>query len=89
MNVFSAPPQNRSMDPLEWLARMADHIPDAGKHRTHFYGCYAGFPRAVHRGGRSPTPAWMAVTGLVAFAALALVFACWRIRRLEVSYTTE
>ena len=30
-----------AMDPLEWLARMADHIPDAGKHRTHFYGCYA------------------------------------------------
>jgi hypothetical protein len=23
-----------AMDPLEWLARMADHIPDAGKHRT-------------------------------------------------------
>jgi len=22
------------MDPLEWLARLADHIPDAGKHRT-------------------------------------------------------
>ena len=36
-----------------------------------------------------PTPAWMAVTGLVAFTALVLVFACWRIRRLEVSYTTE
>jgi hypothetical protein len=26
------------MDPLEWLARMADHIPDPGKHRTLFYG---------------------------------------------------
>jgi len=26
-----------AMDPLEWLARLADHIPDAGKHRTHFY----------------------------------------------------
>ena len=26
-----------AMDPLEWLARMADHIPDPGKHRTHFY----------------------------------------------------
>lgn len=36
-----------------------------------------------------PTPAWMAVTGLVAFTALVLVFACWRIRRLEVSYTIE
>jgi len=27
-----------TMDPLEWLARMADHIPDTGKHRTLFYG---------------------------------------------------
>jgi len=27
-----------AMDPLEWLARMTDHIPDPGKHRTH---CYA------------------------------------------------
>jgi hypothetical protein len=27
-----------TMDPLEWLARIADHIPDPGKHRTHFYG---------------------------------------------------
>jgi hypothetical protein len=29
------------MDPLEWLARLADHIPDAGNHRTHFYAYYA------------------------------------------------
>jgi hypothetical protein len=29
------------MDPLEWLARMADHIPDPGKHRTLFYSYYA------------------------------------------------
>jgi len=26
------------MGPLEWLARMADHIPDPGRHRTLFYG---------------------------------------------------
>ena len=25
-----------AMDPLEWLARLADHIPDPGRHRTHF-----------------------------------------------------
>jgi hypothetical protein len=25
-----------AMDPLEWLARLADHIPDPGKHRTRF-----------------------------------------------------
>ena len=30
-----------TMDPLEWLARMADHIPDPGKHRTLSYGHYA------------------------------------------------
>jgi Putative transposase len=30
-----------AMDPLEWLARMSDHIPDPGKHRTHFYANYA------------------------------------------------
>jgi hypothetical protein len=30
-----------TMDPLEWLARLADHIPDPGKHRTLFYGHYA------------------------------------------------
>jgi hypothetical protein len=40
-----------AMDPLEWLARMADHIPDAGKHRTHFYGFYASRVR-VSTGGR-------------------------------------
>ena len=26
-----------AMDPLEWLARLADHIPDTGRHRTPFY----------------------------------------------------
>ena len=30
-----------AMDPLEWLARLADHIPDPGKHRTHLYARYA------------------------------------------------
>ena len=39
-----------AMDPLEWLARRADHIPDAGKHRTHSYAYYANRVR----GQRSP-----------------------------------
>ena len=30
-----------SMDPREWLARMADHIPDPRRHRTLFYAYYA------------------------------------------------
>ncbi len=38
-----------AMDPLEWLARLADHIPDAGKHRTHFYGFYASRVKAYRR----------------------------------------
>jgi hypothetical protein len=29
------------MNPLEWLARMSDHIPDPGRHRTLFFGHYA------------------------------------------------
>jgi len=30
-----------ALDPLEWLARMCDHIPDPGRHRTLAYGHYA------------------------------------------------
>jgi hypothetical protein len=29
------------MDPLEWLARLSDHIPAPGQHRTLFYGEYS------------------------------------------------
>jgi hypothetical protein len=29
-----------AMDPLEWLARMSNHIPDPGQHRTLFCGEY-------------------------------------------------
>jgi hypothetical protein len=36
-----------AMDPLEWLARMADHIPDPGKHRTLLYGHYANRARGA------------------------------------------
>jgi hypothetical protein len=35
------------MDPLEWLARMADHIPDPGKHRTLRYGVYSNRARGA------------------------------------------
>jgi Putative transposase len=38
-----------AMDPLEWLARLSDHIPDPGKHRVHFYGAYACRSRGAHR----------------------------------------
>ena len=36
-----------AMDPLEWLARMADHIPDPGKHRTLMYGVYSNRARGA------------------------------------------
>jgi ABC-type transport system involved in multi-copper enzyme maturation permease subunit len=36
-----------------------------------------------------PTPPWLAVSGLLVFAALVLVFACWRVRRLEVLYSSD
>jgi len=40
-----------AMDPLEWLARLADHIPDPGRHRTHFYAHYVNRVR-----GARPVP---------------------------------
>jgi hypothetical protein len=36
-----------------------------------------------------PTPAWLAISGLLAFSALVMAFVCWRVRRLEVSYSTD
>ena len=38
-----------AMDPMEWLARLSDHIPDPGKHRVHFYGAYACRSRGARR----------------------------------------
>ena len=36
-----------AMDPLEWLARMSDHIPDPGQHLTLFYGEYSNRVRGT------------------------------------------
>jgi ABC-type transport system involved in multi-copper enzyme maturation permease subunit len=36
-----------------------------------------------------PVATWAAITGLLVFAGLVVVFACWRVRRLEVSYTSD
>jgi putative transposase len=38
-----------ALDPLEWLARMSDHIPDPGQHRTLFYGEYANRTRGLRQ----------------------------------------
>jgi hypothetical protein len=36
-----------ALDPVEWLARIADHTPDPGKHRTLFYSHYANRARGA------------------------------------------
>ncbi len=36
-----------------------------------------------------PVPHWLAALGIVVLAAAVLVFACYRVRRLEISYTTD
>ena len=36
-----------------------------------------------------PTPVWLAVSGLFAFTGLVVAFACWRMRRIEVSYSSD
>jgi ABC-type transport system involved in multi-copper enzyme maturation permease subunit len=36
-----------------------------------------------------PMAPWLAVTGLLAFAGAVVAFACWRIRRFEISYSSE
>ena len=45
---------SEAMDPLEWLARLADHIPDPGRHRTHFYAHYANRVRGERPGEGEP-----------------------------------
>ena len=36
-----------------------------------------------------PVSAWLAVWGLLTFALAVVAFACWRVRRLEISYSTD
>ena len=36
-----------------------------------------------------PTPRWLAVAGLFVFTGLVVTFACWRMRRIEVSYSSD
>jgi ABC-type transport system involved in multi-copper enzyme maturation permease subunit len=36
-----------------------------------------------------PTAPWLCVVGLVVFAGLALALACWRVRRMEISYSVD
>jgi hypothetical protein len=44
-----------AFDPLEWLARMSDHIPDPGQHRTLFDGEYSNRVRGCgHPDDREP-----------------------------------
>lgn len=36
-----------------------------------------------------PVPAWVAVAGVLAVTALVLVFACYRVRTIEINYTAD
>jgi hypothetical protein len=36
-----------------------------------------------------PVPAWAASLGVVALTTAVLLLACYRVRKLEISYTTE
>lgn len=36
-----------------------------------------------------PVPAWVAVPGLICLSLLVLVVACWRIRKMEISYLAD
>jgi hypothetical protein len=40
-----------ALDPLEWLARMSDHRPDPGQHRTLLYGHHANRVRGARQRG--------------------------------------
>jgi hypothetical protein len=64
-----------ALDPLEWLARLCDHIPDPGQHRTLFYGEYSNRVRGCGEpaeraaeaggGGAQAVPARLAELGTV------------------------
>jgi hypothetical protein len=45
-----------ALDPLEWLARMSDHIRDPGQHRTILYGQCANRVRGARRRDESEWP---------------------------------
>ncbi|HEU5400013.1 MAG TPA: hypothetical protein VFU86_01575 [Terriglobales bacterium] len=36
-----------------------------------------------------PIPEWVAVTGALLLTTMVLVLCCWRVRKLEISYSTE
>ena len=46
-----------AMDPLEWLARLSDHIPDPRQHRTLFYGEYSSRARGTGESAEPPVQA--------------------------------
>jgi len=48
-----------AMHPLQWLGRLADHIPDPGRHHTHFY---AG-GRGTRRSSSSSRGTWRSCCG--------------------------
>ena len=51
--AIDTPPDPRTgatsiaLDPLEWIHRITDHIPDPGRHCQRFYGAYSNRARAA------------------------------------------
>ena len=59
--LLAGPSRNfQVFDPLDFLAEVTQHIPDAGEHLIRYYGWYSGpagtTARASQRGGRHPRP---------------------------------
>jgi hypothetical protein len=48
-----------ALDPLEWLARMSDHIPDPGQHRSILYGQYANRVRGARQRSSPRSIRWI------------------------------
>jgi hypothetical protein len=48
----------KAMHPLDWLARMSDHIPDRAQHRPLFYGEYANRVRSERHPPRPKSAPW-------------------------------
>ena len=45
-----------ALDPLEWVRRITNQIPDPKKHMTRFCGAYSNRARKIYRGEDSAAP---------------------------------
>ena len=50
---------------------------------------FAGVGLALFTVVVEPVPVWLVIPGLLLVAGAMLAFSCWRIRSLEISYSTD